>query len=183
MHDAPKQIAWSSRGDLAFGTGQTFSITPGYGEYTGQDTDKLQSEPRHDSSARLDRGRSKARKEPIGSVLGSSVLALSSTSTALAKPRTSYDRHGEHAKGEIIDDRNLDSGVDDHQIDDTGGVKELGRRGLRYTSDDRLRKLKTYVEEDISMLMRSRAIKGYGIGNVRLFRFLYCMIAYICCKF
>lgn len=222
VYDAPKQTAWSARGDLAFGSGVNLKTLPGLSN-TDFDADMVppptsgyrfgagSSEYGRDSRSRsarqrddsLIRGRA-AKSQSLPPVPTSNTLpplfgrgdeegfpALPSMTpppapTGLAATRPQKGRT--YSPSALRKYQNLEQN-EQHQTTQSsvrqspltrgepmlmsgengliGDKPEQGRvkRKSKFR-DGRNKELVATVEDDISMLMRRRAILGYGLGRV-----------------
>lgn len=196
IHDTPKQAPWSSRGDLAIGAGQTYKIISGFHDSEPAPWDipanpnarppESISQPREESVVR---GRPKhhptfGRGDEDGFPALSSTIAKEPPSVSTTKSTKSKTRspapfrkyHFEHSSERLIVDGDSplrESPVD--QLAETRGEstsqgrhksqrdKSMSSRGRRHPT----RIIQQVVENDISMIMRTRAIRGYGLSNVQ----------------
>lgn len=173
LHDAPKQSAWSSRGDLVIGAGLSCRIFPGF-----QD----EGNPSHPWDASIDQ--TSDDPIPFGNGGANSSLVskrdangLSTLLTARFADRRQYKsrlyspasfRHFRLEASPARDERSAELPFQHHdgerielQVQHAPTEKSTPRNG-KGTS----RALQQVVEDDISMVMRARAICGYGISNV-----------------
>ncbi|KAI6037567.1 hypothetical protein EDC04DRAFT_2702091 [Pisolithus marmoratus] len=175
LHDTPKQSTWSSRGDLVIGAGLSCKIFPGF-----QD----QGNPSHPSDVSTDR----IGEEPIpfgnGGVDGSLVSRRGANEfpallTACVADRgqyklqtyspasfgqyplkTSPTRPEATSHYERSVER-LSQGQDGERIQLKVPTEKNSLRNRKSASCT----IQRVVEDDVSMAMRTRAIRGYGVSN------------------
>ena len=188
IYDTPKQPIWSSRGDLAIGAGVGLKIIGDYQNTTLVDAfssesvvqtrsvlkynkDRVSSSrsiptPEHSCT----RGRSGHRSEEhqvqlIPPVYGVDDLSLPVTSTGLsatkpAKARTcspvSVRKHPRsHSRTDTI------------PAEESSGVQRItSPRRPTKSRDVKIHGLIHVLQDDISMVMRRRALAGYGLSKV-----------------
>jgi hypothetical protein len=161
LHDTPKQVIWSARGDFTFGAGQTFKFFPGFHDagtlakpldgVSGHETEQAQShQPRGVSSIRS-RGRSKPRK-PSPAMFGRG------------------DEDGFPALG-AASTKVPDQALNDIATTKPGKLKTNHHHLHQHAGSEHSRSIDHFVEDDISMIMRRRALQGYGPNYVRLLFF------------
>lgn len=216
VHDTPKQVIWSARGDLAIGAGQSYRILPGFHEdepppqpwdvrhqhehqYSNIETSSNSHfGPSREESAVRGRGRGKAnntvpapilfgRGDEDGFPALTQTLNVTQPPTYLAATRPgksdaytptslrNYRHHGEHSGASGVD-----AGDRPHSRTRSGTdrlAREASRGRPRVPDRDktlsRSRKqlpkgISHVVEDDISMIMRRRTIRGYGLDRVRI---------------
>ena len=188
MYDTPKQPIWSSRGDLAIGAGVGLKIIGGYQNTTLVDAfssegvgparslfkfSNMDTLPRSSRSAptehSLTRGRSGQRSEyppqsllpvPRGHDLSLPVVPTGLSATRPAKTRT-------YSPASIRKYQRSPSRTDTIPAEDSTDIQ-------RITSPGRTTKLQEMKEfgflhvlhGDMSMIMRRRALAGYGLSKV-----------------
>ncbi|KAL5528601.1 hypothetical protein ACEPAF_7737 [Sanghuangporus sanghuang] len=188
MHDAPKHTIWSSRGDLALGAGTHFRIFPGYydngpppepWELMGnlEDGEHVDAKVLHDDGSRPQSrngydGRRTARqsrrddnksslrasslittKKSVGRAFGPAAIrgyALDkSTSRGAEAEQSGSDSVAMPAKS-VLDAANASRSIHN---DNVSGARA---RNLYKSAP-------SIIETDISMVMRSRVLRGYGL--------------------
>lgn len=143
LHDTPKQVVWSARGDLAFGAGQAVRILPGF----------------HDAEPSA---------KPQDGMMGQGMEGSHSDRTREASSGRSRGRS--NPRGDPASGMQLNSDADASRVN-SESQKRRSRPTFHEKSDTRSRKI-TFrpifhvVENDISMIMRRRAIRGYGVNKV-----------------
>lgn len=198
IHDTPKQAPWSARGDLAIGAGKSYKIIYGFHDSepppepwdisTTPNPQPPESVSRSDQTREesIVRGRSKHASFGRGDEDGFPALAPNNGSapanlatTKPGKSRTyspaSFRKYHSAERSTIGKDQPLRDIVAD-QLGQTNGESSRSRnhRAQREKSASKARKqpmkiIQQVVEDDISMVMRNRAIRGYGLNNVQLF--------------
>jgi hypothetical protein len=163
VHDTPKQVQWSARGELCIGAGLSCSTFPGYApeivadpwnaSYEGGGTAMPQDARRR--PAPLMTSNSEQRSEDMvmtSSVVLSSSLRDSSTGHNLSSPWV-Y-RH----EGQPYDAATQPTDESHATTESTKGISNINAGNLTWNHA---------IEHDISMVMRSRAMQGYGLSDVR----------------
>jgi WD repeat-containing protein mio len=185
VHDVPKHVIWSSRGDIAITAGQTLRILPGFNQA------ELSAEP-WDAAARREsqhldvrsRGRSKPRDDDVFLALNSTVssnqVSANLAATRPGKARTyssaalrKYNYRFEHSGNEGRREGATASGDITSRAN---GENPRGRNPHSHRAknqsrgkDQTLKIMNHVMENDISMTMRHRVVGGYGLDNVRPF--------------
>lgn len=195
LHDAPKQSTWSARGDLIFGSGVSLRTIPSVLDSVG-DHDRgphsRSAQPRDDSSIRGRHLKSESlppvapfgrRDETSFSVL-SNIVPAASTGLAATRPQ----RGRTYPPSALRKYHRAQESLDQHQTSQSLARQvpllgkllpssgEYGSIGEKVGSEKVRKRLKSRdaksrefvktVEGDISILMRRRAILGYGLGRV-----------------
>jgi len=169
MHDAPKHIVWSARGDLAVTTSQTLKILPGI-QQTELPTEPWDSVPEYalppfiSPTTRRDR-----RTAPSSVRLENLALpqdGLSNQFTAnLAATRPGILQSYSPASLR----KHASTGGGQKEATTPGGNRNSARHRTKNFGRDRIsRAFDSIVETDISMTMRRRVVAGYGISDVLL---------------
>lgn len=180
LHDTPKQTAWSSRGDLAIGGGLSYKIFPGFQEEHApfQPSDAALN---HGDDGSVFHGRGKQSNLPLtsGRGTGDGLPAFSTDSVGGRLPTSEIFSSASFRNYPL--DASIVSTVTsraDHSVERSTQrqvsreeVKSKVQRTNVDKSSSRNRKnapraIQQIVEDDISMTMRSRAMRGYGIGSV-----------------
>ncbi|KAH0828074.1 hypothetical protein J3R83DRAFT_3729 [Lanmaoa asiatica] len=182
VHDTPKQVAWSARGDLVIGVGRSHKLIPGF-----QDRDI--SLPPWDVSRTMDDqfspgGRPKATgSEFTDSRRGADGFPHSAQDSSgnekQSKSRTfspASFRHYPLELSTVRGDAPAPAERTPEQQSRRAVSNEEGKRTIPRTQVDRpttsrsmkhsLRAIYQIVEDDISMVMRHRVTRGYGIRSV-----------------
>ncbi|KAL4078226.1 hypothetical protein V8B97DRAFT_1865454 [Scleroderma yunnanense] len=179
LHDTPKQTAWSPRGDLTIGVGLSYKIFSGFQEK------KVPSQPwdamlNHGDEGSMFHGRGKQGSLTLtmGKRPGDEFPPLSTSSVGgrLATSRTYSPASFRHypLEASIVSTELTSRG--DHSAERSvqrqsgEGVRSKVQRAHGEKSSSRSRKhpsrvIQQIVEDDISMTIRRRAIRGYGIEN------------------
>jgi len=181
LHDTPKQTAWSSRGDLAIGGGLSYKIFPGFQEEHApfQSSDATLD---HGDDGSMFHGRGKQGSLPLRSGRGAGdSLPVFSADPVAGKLPTSQMYSSASFRNYPLDASIVSTVTSraDHSTE-RSTQRQVGREGVKSKvqrinlekSSSRSRKnvsraIQQIVEDDVSMTMRNRAIRGYGIGNVR----------------
>lgn len=181
LHDTPKQTAWSSRGDLAIGGGLSYKIFPGFQEEHApfQPSDAALN---HGDDGSVFHGRGKQSNLPLtsGRGTGDGLPAFSTDSVGGRLPTSEIFSSASFRNYPL--DASIVSTVTsraDHSVE-RSTQRQVSRKEVKSKvqrtnvdkSSSRNRKnapraIQQIVEDDISMTMRSRAMRGYGIGSVR----------------
>jgi WD repeat-containing protein mio len=162
VYDTPKQVQWSARGELCIGAGLSCSTFPGYspetvadpwntlfeGGITGTPQD---TPPARRRSVPLTSGHRAEESTMAGSVVLSSPLRDGSTGHNLSLA-FAY-RHGQ--PHDVATQPTDESYVTTDSAKDKSAIKA---RNVTWNHA---------IEHDILMVMRSRAIQGYGLSDVR----------------
>lgn len=179
MHDTPKQVSWSARGDLAIGIGLGCKVLPGI-----QDRG-IPPQPWdvHIEEATTTRGRGNTIRQPMfgkGDEDGFPALESNSSPSKPIKATRTYSpasfRHYplEHSLVRSELSAPLSGISDQAALRPLAGdeQKSNGHRQLAEMSLSRVRHLSRsvpqVVEDDISMMMRRRTVRGYGLTSVSL---------------
>jgi len=183
VHDTPKQVTWSARGDLAIGVGRSHKLIPGFQDReispqpwdvpkTIDDQFASDGRPRATISEFAD-GRWHGDIFPLGAQESSGIGKQS-------KSRTFSPASFRHYPLEMSTVRGDASMPAERTLEQPSrrivGNEERKKKTLRIQVDKPttsrcskkppLRAVYQIVEDDISMVMRHRVIRGYGIGNV-----------------
>lgn len=178
VHDTPKQVAWSARGDLAFGVGRSHKLITGFQDRdissqpwevskTTDDQFVLGSKPKASSSEFTDGRR-------IGDEFPPGTQEIKQPKTRTFSPASfrHYPLELSAARGDvpIPAERTLE------QPGRRATSNEEAKRKTSRVQVDKpisskskkhpLRAVYQIVEDDISMVMRHRVLRGYGIKNV-----------------
>lgn len=195
VHDTPKQVAWSSRGDLIIGAGRSYRVLSGYQEdddppeaWNAHSSGHYQrplgsasrsrsrqargSSPRdhsHGNAARSDRDKDNSlplsRGSPFTNSSPSDNTGGKTFSPASLRNYTYNDQSGSSGdfvppiepRPKVTTERSKRRGRSRASPQKNSDL-EVKRQTLKIMSD--------IVEDDISMTMRRRAIRGYGLTNV-----------------
>ncbi|PFH53658.1 hypothetical protein AMATHDRAFT_137028 [Amanita thiersii Skay4041] len=141
MHDGPKQVAWSARGDLAISGGRTFKLVTGsqLGDAGDVGTTMLRD-----------------KMEGLG-------VVSKRTADGGQRPAFSRTASSSHGAGALTTLAMLSRRVSGQEAKEK--EKEKERAGWRSDAKRKEIMLTRVVQEDISMVMKQRAVKGYGIGR------------------
>ncbi|KAF8893606.1 hypothetical protein BD779DRAFT_1609907 [Infundibulicybe gibba] len=189
IHDTPKQASWSSRGDLIIGAGESLKIIEGFQEEEPParepwEVPALAPAPNQGGSARHSQSRSRSRQreesvrrgrsggDPVippppilfgrGDEDGFPALLAPATADAPAQkenPSTPGKYRFEYTESSMI---SLGGGAGDTFSKKKGAKRRSS--GSRAGNSKR-GVVNTIVEDDISMVMRRRTLRGYGIGR------------------
>ncbi|KII92498.1 hypothetical protein PLICRDRAFT_155080 [Plicaturopsis crispa FD-325 SS-3] len=197
VHDTPKQAVWSARGDLALGAGKTCRIVPGFHETSPPNEpwnispsrgaiDRTLSHHERERSPMNEAGGFNTLPPIFGRGDEDGFPALTANVTHapanLAATRPGHVQshspasfrsyHFEHSSA--VPEVGTGSGSTADKAAHTNGInKERSHRGRhRDKSASRGRKqnlklIQHVVEEDISMVMRQRVVRGYGLASPR----------------
>lgn len=172
VHDTPKQASWSARGDLAISAGLGCKVIPGFQDrgVPPQPWDVIQE------TTATTRGRTKTASEPMfgkGDEDGFPALESKVSPSKVVKART-YSPASfryfplEHSlvRSELSVPPN---GVRDQVTSKPpaeDASKSKGHQQPAESSSPRAKHSSRIVEDDISMMMRRRAVRGYGLASV-----------------
>lgn len=181
VHDTPKQVAWSARGDLAIGVGRSHKIIPGFQdkEFSPQPWDVSKSIddqfssggwPKATSSeltdGRHDDGFPPGAQESLGIGKQSKSRTFSPASfrhyplelsTVRGDASIPVERTFEQASRRVVSIEEGKKKTLRIQVD-----KPTTSRSKKHP----FRTIYQIVEDDISMVMRHRVMRGYGIRSV-----------------
>ncbi|KAG6333717.1 hypothetical protein ID866_5370 [Astraeus odoratus] len=180
LHDTPKHTAWSSRGDLAIAVGLSHKIFSGFQE-KGPPPQPWDIPVNHVDNESMPRGRGKPGNPALalGKREGSGhpTLSTSSVRGGLSKSRTYSPASFRHYPLETSTTRTEMSSRVELSVERSSqrrlgedSVKPKGQPAHEEKSSSRSRRsasraIQQIVEDDISITMRKRAIRGYTIGN------------------
>ena len=187
IYDTPKQPIWSSRGDLAIGAGVGLKIIGDYQnrtpvdafssesvvqtrsvlKYTKDRVSNSRSIPTPEHS--LTRGRSGHRSEHpvqlIPPVYGVDDLSLPVTSTGLSTMRPTKARTCSPVS--VRKHPRSQSRTDTIPAEESSGVQCITNpRRPTKSRDMKIHGLIPVLQDDISMVMKRRALAGYGLSKV-----------------
>jgi hypothetical protein len=176
MHDTPKQASWSARGDLAIGTGLGCKVLPGFEDHGAPP----QPWDVHIEEETTTRGRGKTSSVPIfgkGDEDGFPALEGNTSPSKAIKARTyspASFRHYPLEHSVVRSELSMSpSGISDRVVLKPLSGDEPKSKGHRQAAENSLSKAKhssrsvpQVVEDDISMMMRRRTIRGYGLASV-----------------
>ncbi|KIK80016.1 hypothetical protein PAXRUDRAFT_833780 [Paxillus rubicundulus Ve08.2h10] len=178
VHDTPKQAPWSSRGDLAIGAGLSHKVLAGF-EDRGPPPQPwdIPSNPADDEFALRGRAKAESAAPTLGRIDEDEFPALNSSGSAKTKSRTYSPASFRKYTVELLTVRGDEPVLAERPIEspsqrpasreDTRAkvprakTEKSSSRGRKQSS----RAVYQVVEDDISMIMRHRAIQGYGIGR------------------
>ncbi|OAX38556.1 hypothetical protein K503DRAFT_792437 [Rhizopogon vinicolor AM-OR11-026] len=177
MHGTPKQALWSARGDLAVSTGQGCKVLPRFADRGVP----LQPWDVHAEEETTTRGRGKTVRQPMfgkGDEDGFLPLDSDASPSKVMKARTYSPASFQHYPLEhsvVRSDLSAPlSGVSDQialKPPARDEPKAKGRRQLAEQSSSRVRhstqSVSQVMEDDISMMMRRRATRGYGLASAK----------------
>jgi hypothetical protein len=169
MHDAPKHVVWSARGDLAITTSQTLKILPGIHQ-TELPTEPWDSVPDHalppfiSPTTRRDRRTAPSSGRPGGLALPPDVLPNQFTANlAATRPGLSQSYSPASLR------KHTSTGGVQKEATTPGDNRNSTRHRNKNIGKDRVsRAFDSIVDTDISMTMRRRVVAGYGISDVLL---------------
>ena len=179
IYDTPKQPIWSSRGDLAIGAGVGLKIIGDYqntthdvfsSESVGQTKSAFKYNKDKVSSSRsiptrehsLTRGRSGHPVQLVAPIFGVDDLSLPVASTGLSATRPAKTRTSSPVS--VRKHRRSHSRTDTIPADESSGPPNPRRRTK--SRDKKRHGLIHVLQDDISMVMRRRALAGYGLSKV-----------------
>lgn len=182
VHDTPKQVAWSARGDLAIGVGRSHKLIPGFQdkEISLQPWDAPRTtddqfasggrpsaiSPEFTDSRRDADGFPSSVQESSGNGKQSKSRRFSPASFRHYPLELSAVRGDASAPAEgTLEQPSL------HAVSNEEGKKRALRTQVDKPATSRnkkysLRAIYQIVEDDISMVMRHRVVRGYGIRCV-----------------
>ena len=182
VHDTPKQVAWSARGDLAIGVGRSHKLIPGFQDReispqpwdvskTTDDQFAWGGRPGVTSSEFID-----GRRHDDGFLpgaqesLGSGKQSKSRTFSPAAFRHYPLELSTVRGDASIPAERTLEQ-PSRRVVNIEEGKKKTLRIQVDKPSASRskkhpLRAIYQIVEDDISMVMRHRVMRGYGIRSV-----------------
>jgi WD repeat-containing protein mio len=191
VHDTPKQTSWSARGDFGIGLGTSFKIIPGFQPESGPPIEPWEiptsEQAKEEANARGTGKQSLGLSFGKGDGIGSPALSMivGGVKTSLANMRLDKGRTYSPASSRTYQfetsDRHIGlSEADSQLLEVNGEISGKSSRGdssrTRHRSHNHrsasrgkkqtLKAINSIVEEDISMTMRTRAIQGYGLGDV-----------------
>lgn len=183
VHDTPKQSSWSSRCDMLIGTGRSLLLLPAFQgsepipepweTKQGLASPRSRVNSEHSQDVPSTRGRVHSRGHstadnhefpPLSpkSKLNPSVLNASRNVSATSKHSMFY--HFDYSRG---DDRRSKPVTKESEGNEFHPSAKSAR-GYDFSLDHPIRGIQRVVEEDISNMMRLRAIHGYGLGKVSM---------------
>ena len=198
IYDTPKQSIWSSRGDLAIGAGVGVKIIAGHQntalvnplssdgvgqarsifKYSNMDTISRspRSVPTREHS--LARGRSGRRPGCPPSPIPGVDLSLSAILTGLSATRPGKTRT--YSPASVRKYRRSVSRTDTIFAEDSSDIQNINSPRRR-TKSREMKKVSflRVLQGDISMIMRRRALAGYGLSKVcyyRIFFYIGCLL-------
>jgi hypothetical protein len=171
VHDTPKQASWSARGDLIIGAGLGCKVLPGFED---------RGVPPQPWDIRIEEtatswGRDKSTSLPAfgrGDEDGFPALESTTAPSKPAKVRTYSPASFRHFPLDQSELSASPSSVGAQTAARAEAVEKPKSNGHRQGGEKSLSRGKTYrnvhqaVEDDISMIMRRRTIRGYGLANV-----------------
>lgn len=183
VHDTPKQVAWSTRGDLAIGIGRSHKLIPGFQDRevslqpwdvsrTTDDQFALGGRPNATGSEFAD-SRRDADGFPSSAQETSGNGKQSKSRTYSPASFRHYPLELSTVRGDtpLPSERTLEQ-PSRHAVSSEEGKKKSPRTQVDKPTTSRNKKhssraIYQIVEDDISMVMRHRVIRGYGIRSVR----------------
>lgn len=158
LHDTPKQAVWSARGDLAISAGVEWRVISGHEGVLGRERDKSVGRSGNASVSRESRRQGPAIPPPLPLPAPSFGRGDEDGFPPLGSDRltTATTRKGRTQERSRLDDLGLDLIGMASRTQSVSRVRR-GRGGVEQV-----------VESDISMVMRRRARKGYGLSDVCL---------------
>ncbi|KAG0707015.1 hypothetical protein DFH29DRAFT_1016546 [Suillus ampliporus] len=173
VHDTPKQAAWSPRGDLAIGAGLGCKVLPGFQD-RGVPPQPWNLQIQDTTTTR---GRGKTASLPIfgrGDGDGFPALEGRKSPSKPVKARTYSPASFRHYPLEHSDLSASLSSASAQTAARPQTVEEPKSKGHRQgveksspKAKSSIRSVRQIVEDDISMMMRRRAIRGYGLANAK----------------
>lgn len=183
IYDTPKQPIWSSRGDLAIGAGtglkifgdhqntalvdafSSESVGPARSvfKYNKDKVSSSKSVPTREHS--LTRGRSGHPVQVIPPIFGVDDLSLPAASTGLSATRPIKARSSSPVS--VRKHQRSHSRTDTIPADESSGVQRItSPRRTTKSRDTKKHGLIRVLQDDISMVMKRRALAGYGLSKV-----------------
>lgn len=184
VYDTPKQVAWSARGDLAFGIGRSHKLIPGFQDRetslqpwdvskTTDDQFASAGRPKATRSGFTQNGRaddglpfgdqesSGNRKQPKSRTYSPASfrhypLELSAVRGDASTPAERTPEQPNGPSRRAVSSEEEKKKVPSIQVDKSTKSKHF------------LRAIQQIVEDDISMVMRHRVVRGYGIRSVSM---------------
>lgn len=171
VHDTPKQASWSARGDLVIGAGLGCKVLPGF-EDRGVPPQPWDIRIEETTTSR---GRDKTTSLPVfgrGDEDGFPALEGTAAPSKPVKARTYSPASFRHYP---LDQSELSASLSSVGAQTTAraeaiGPKSNGHQQVEEKSSPRGRTSRSVhqaVEDDISMIMRRRTIRGYGLENAK----------------
>lgn len=169
LHNIDEHLVWSSRGDLAISAGIDFKLYPAIREFgaipepwelktisskgSGQESSTMFKPPRTDSTSETEFASQESAKDDYHH----SARRASSLSVArLVKGRTfspaSIRQYTTEVTARTVTSGQLKNGVKTLRSSNPASEGSKGKKSI--------------LEQDVSMIMRSRVIQGYGVSNV-----------------
>ncbi|KAL1741594.1 hypothetical protein HDZ31DRAFT_84718 [Schizophyllum fasciatum] len=189
IYDTPKQAVWSSRGDLTFGSGITYGLIPGGIEQehiSKADAASISKQTVEDNGpppALFGRG-DEDGFPALGheSRLGADSKAEKETEGGVAPERDSAERPAlRYTPSELRVYSTEHQRFVDAQGQEAHAAKSLRQRSesdppARMQEQARIRRIRhqrasgvaSVIQHDVSMLMRSRSLRGYGLSDPTL---------------
>jgi hypothetical protein len=203
IHDTPKQVIWSARGDFGVGTGHGLRIVSGFNEdspppepwdiqtptphpHLTTVSSSSRSRSRQPREASAARGRSKPSSiappaPPFGRGDDDGFPALNRSLSALGMADSAITRSSKERTYSPASLRNYNYRFGPREtqsrfVQGSRHVNSETSRGRSRRSNDQndsrprkqsLNTITLIAEGDISMAMRQRVIRGYGLGKVR----------------
>ena len=157
LHDTPKQAVWSARGDLAISAGVECRIVSGHEGVLGREGNRSVGRSGNASVSRERRRQASVIPQPPLPPVPSFGRGDEDGFPPLGSDRlTATPRKGRTKERSRLDDLGLDLIGMASRIQSASRVRR-GRGGVEQV-----------VETDISMIMRRRASRGYGLSDVCL---------------
>lgn len=196
MHDVPKQTVWSSRGDLALGAGTRIRIFPGCHDdepplepWELEEAIEKSLEKENDGPSQENINRSQSRKPSNdkqmwrqarmdsrgSSVRGSPIPDSRAFEGRIYSPASGRRRLPSRSAGDTeqrgVSSEALPTMIDEPNINRLQPDKTQWADPSRDTSRGRRRSavplIPSVIETDISIIMKSRLLQGYGLCSVR----------------
>lgn len=170
VHDTPKQASWSARGDLVIGAGLGCKVLPGF-EDRGIPPQPWDIRIEETTTSR---GRDKTTSLPVfgrGDEDGFPALEGTAAPSKPVKARTYSPASFRHYP---LDQSELSASLSSVGAQTAARAEAIGPKSKGYRQVEEksspggrtLRSVHQAVEDDISMIMRRRTIRGYGLENV-----------------
>lgn len=186
VYDAPKQVAWSARGDLAIGGGRSHKLIPGFQDKETSVQPWDVSKPTDDqftsggwpkaTSLEFTNNRRADDGLPFGSQGGSGNGKQSKSRTFSPASFRHYPLEPSAVRGDpSAPTERAPEQPARRTINHEEGKKKVDKPATSKSKKHSLRAVHQIVEDDISMVIRHRVIRGYGIKSVCL-RLAACLV-------
>ncbi|KAG2365391.1 hypothetical protein BDR07DRAFT_1398968 [Suillus spraguei] len=161
VYDTPKQASWSARGDLIIGAGLGCKVLPGF-EDRGVPPQPWDVRVEETTTSRGITNTTSLPSFGRGDEDGFPALE---SKTALSKPVKARTYSPASFRDYPLDQSELSASLSTVEKPRSNGHRQVGEKispGAKA-----LRNVHQAVEDDISMIMRRRTIRGYGLANAK----------------